>query len=160
LLKNRRRRFAMNAMKTNMRVLGLHSQQGAALVIAVLILLILTVIGVYAVTTSTLETKITGFHKWHVEAFYAADAGIDYAMAQCPFGTLNPDTPTWNPPDHHGPEFDVTATYRGETLPPVGSGTGTRAGLKAHHYQVDSIGQDQADIARSTVHMWGYRLGF
>jgi Tfp pilus assembly protein PilX len=153
----------MDAMKTRGRVLSLYSQEGAALVIAVLILLILTVLGVYAVTTSTLETKITGFHKWHVEAFYAADAGIEYAVAQCPYGTLNSANPTWptSPPFHQtGPEFDVTATYRGETLPPEGSGTGHRVGFMAHHYWIHSGGRDQAELASSTVDMWGYRIGF
>jgi len=60
------------------KIVGLQSQQGAALVIAVLILLILTVLGIYAVTTSTLETKIAGNERFLKDAFYAADGGIDY----------------------------------------------------------------------------------
>jgi hypothetical protein len=149
----------MNVIKTNLRVSCLKSERGAALLIAVLILLILTVLGVYAVTTSTLETKITGFHKWHVEAFYAADAGLQYALAEYPYGGLT--SGTWTPSDPPDePDFNVTATYLANTPPPVGSGTGIRAGFRAHHYRTDSTGKDQADIASSTVHMWGYRLGF
>jgi Tfp pilus assembly protein PilX len=151
----------MNSLGINMKIMNLRNQQGAALVIAVMILLILTVIGIYAVTTSTLETKITGFHKWHVEAFYAADAGIDYAMAQCTFGTVTTGTPyTHSESADDRPKFDVTVTYRGETLPPVGSGTGTRAGFMAHHYLIHSEGEDEHDIAEATVDMWGYRVGF
>ena len=151
----------MNAMKTSIRALGLNSEQGAALLIAVLILLILTVLGVYAVTTSTLETKITGFHKWHVEAFYAADAGLNYTLATYPYGSMDYSDPirvlsNTQPP----PVFNVTATYLGETAPPVGSGTGVRAGFKAHHYRTNSVGSDSVGIASSTVDMWGYRIGF
>jgi len=149
-------------LREKIRIPGINTQDGAALLIAVLILLILTVLGVYAVTTSTLETKITGFHKWHVEAFYAADAGIDYAMAQCPFGTmdsLNPPS-TWSDSITEPHVDDVTATYRGETLPPVGSRTGHRTGVTAHHFHIRSVGKDQADIASAVVDIWGYRLGF
>jgi len=151
----------MNAMKTSIRALGLNSEQGAALLIAVLILLILTVLGVYAVTTSTLETKITGFHKWHVEAFYAADAGIHYTLATYPYGSMYSGDPirvlsNTQPP----PVFNVTATYLGSTAPPVGGGTGVRAGFKAHHYRTNSVGSDSVGIASSTVDMWGYRIGF
>jgi hypothetical protein len=148
----------MNAMKTSIRALDLTSERGAALLIAVLILLILTVLGVYAVTTSTLETKITGFHKWHVEAFYAADAGLNYAVAQYSYGTLISGTGT--PYTQSNPQFTVTPTYLGSTPPPVGSGTGTRAGFKAHYYRTVSVGSDSVGIANSTVEMWGYRIGF
>jgi len=150
----------MNAMKTSIRALGLNSEQGAALLIAVLILLILTVLGVYAVTTSTLETKITGFHKWHVEAFYAADAGLNYTLATYPYGGLVWGDPPWTHSTSQPPRFNATVTYLGETAPPVGSGTGVRAGFKAHHYRTNSVGSDSVAIASSTVDMWGYRIGF
>jgi hypothetical protein len=146
----------MKVIKTSFRVSGLNSERGAALLIAVLILLILTVLGVYAVTTSTLETKITGFHKWHVEAFYAADAGLDYTLATYPYGALVSGTWTFH---HDDPDCDITATYLGSTPPPVGSGTGIKD-FKAHHYRTVSVGSDAAGIASSTVEMWGYRIGF
>lgn len=72
------RRCTMVALRERFRIVGLQSQQGAALVIAVMILLILTVLGIYAVTTSTLETKIAGNERVIKDAFYAADGGIDY----------------------------------------------------------------------------------
>jgi Tfp pilus assembly protein PilX len=149
----------MNILRERMRIFGPRSQEGAALLIAVLILLILTVLGVYAVTTSTLETKITGFHKWHVEAFYAADAGIHYTLATYPYGGMYSGNPTWSF-HHDDPDCDITATYLGSTAPPVGSGTGVRAGFKAHHYRTNSVGSDSVAIASSTVDMWGYRIGF
>jgi Tfp pilus assembly protein PilX len=71
----------MNAMKTRTKFLGLHAQRGAALVIAIMILLILTVLGIYAVTTSTLETKIAGSERVLQEAFQAADGGVDYGRS-------------------------------------------------------------------------------
>lgn len=68
----------MIATRKRMSIEDLRSQTGAALIIAVLILLVLTVVGIYAVTTSTLETKIAGSERVLLEAFHAADGGIDY----------------------------------------------------------------------------------
>lgn len=65
----------MNVMRERIKVFGPYSQEGAVLVIAVLILLVLTVVGIYAVTTSTIETKITGFEREFKEAFFTADSG-------------------------------------------------------------------------------------
>jgi hypothetical protein len=65
----------MVALRERFRINGLQSQQGAALVMAIMILLILTVLGIYAVTTSTLETKITGYERSYKVAFYTADCG-------------------------------------------------------------------------------------
>jgi Na+-transporting methylmalonyl-CoA/oxaloacetate decarboxylase gamma subunit len=65
----------MTAIRKKIRILGTNQQEGAVLVIAVLILLILTVVGIYAVTTSTIETKITGFEREFKEAFFTADSG-------------------------------------------------------------------------------------
>lgn len=65
----------MVALRERLRISGFQSQQGAALVIAIMILLILTVLGIYAVTTSTLETKIAGAERSYKVAFYTADAG-------------------------------------------------------------------------------------
>jgi len=67
----------MIALRERFRIGSLQSQQGAALIIAVMILLILTVLGIYAITTSTLETKIAGNERVLKDAFYAADGGID-----------------------------------------------------------------------------------
>lgn len=68
----------MSALKNFINIYTFNSQQGAALIIAVIILLILTVVGIYAVTTSTLETKIAGSERVLQEAFQAADGGIGY----------------------------------------------------------------------------------
>lgn len=71
----------MVAVRKKIKILDLQSQQGAALVIAIMILLILTVLGIYAVTTATLETKIAGNERVLKDAFYAADGGIDYGRS-------------------------------------------------------------------------------
>jgi type II secretory pathway pseudopilin PulG len=51
-------------------------RKGAALVIALIILLVLTLIGISAISTTTYETSISGNERVATNAFYAAEAGV------------------------------------------------------------------------------------
>lgn len=57
------------------KILVSHPQRGTALVMAILILLVLTIIGIYAISTSTVEMKISGLGRELKEAFTTADSG-------------------------------------------------------------------------------------
>lgn len=117
----------------------LHSQQGAALLIAVLILLVLTVIGVYAVTTSTLETKIAGSERVLQESFQAADGGTDYGRRVITL-FIEQQSPLDSLPDITvQPNEDV---FRAEIL---GADTGDEPFM-------------QAEIGRCGVEVWINRL--
>jgi hypothetical protein len=48
------------------------------IILALLILLVVTLIGISAVSTTTTETMIAGNERLYNNAFYLADAGIDY----------------------------------------------------------------------------------
>lgn len=56
----------------------LQNQNGAALIMAIVILTLLTIIGLAATNTSTLETMISATDRSRTEAFYAAEAGIEH----------------------------------------------------------------------------------
>jgi hypothetical protein len=65
----------------NRRVSVLRDSQGVVIILALLILLVATLIGISAVSTTTTETKIAGNERLYNNAFYVADAGIDYFYA-------------------------------------------------------------------------------
>jgi type II secretory pathway component PulK len=65
----------MNALRKLIKMRETDPQEGTAIIMALLILLVLSVIGVYAVSTSTVETKISGVEQGFQEAFYTADSG-------------------------------------------------------------------------------------
>ena len=67
-------------------------EKGTSLVVALMILLILTLIGIGALQTSTYETNIAGNERLYNKAFYAADAGIDYFYATSESYMSVPDT--------------------------------------------------------------------
>ncbi len=56
----------------------LENNEGVSLVIALVILLVLTLIGISAISTTTFETNIAGNERLYNRAFYTADAGVDY----------------------------------------------------------------------------------
>lgn len=51
------------------------NDRGSALVIALLVLVLLTLMGISATTTSTIEVQMAGNEKFHDLAFYAAESG-------------------------------------------------------------------------------------
>ncbi|HDG97458.1 MAG TPA: hypothetical protein ENG73_04725 [Desulfobacterales bacterium] len=57
-----------------------NNEKGSTLIISVLILVLLTVIGIAATNTSTIEVLISGNDKLAKKAFYAADGGTGYAI--------------------------------------------------------------------------------
>jgi hypothetical protein len=146
----------------------LKDQKGAVLVIAVVILLILSIIGVYAMGSSTIEIKISAQKKLYDMAFNDAEGGADYVRGLNPFGGIDsdndPDNPVnYSPPSGSDFNFDVDVSYLGNSPPPIGSGTGQRVGFQAHYHLIDSTGRD-APLALSNASVnletEGYRIGF
>jgi hypothetical protein len=67
----------------------LKEERGVALIIALLMLLVLTLIGISSISTTTFETSISGNERVRTHAFYAAEAGIQVAIDQVP-GRMDP----------------------------------------------------------------------
>lgn len=145
----------------------IRDQTGAVLVIAAVMLLILSVIGIYAMGSSIIETKISGQKKFYDSAFNDADGGVDYIRVLNPFASITSANPPTNPVTYPAPtadyNFTVDVSYLCNAPPPVGSGTGQRAGFRAHHHLVFSTGRDAPQAvsnASVTLEMEGYRIGF
>jgi len=69
---------------------GARGESGSILVVAMMILVVLTIIGIVATNMSTIELNIAGNEIAYKKAFYAADSGVSYVVAQTP--TVDPDT--------------------------------------------------------------------
>jgi Tfp pilus assembly protein PilX len=67
-----------------MERLGLGDQKGVALVVALLMLLVLTFIGMSSINSSVFESKISGNERWGSTAFYAAAGGVDVGISRIP----------------------------------------------------------------------------
>ena len=122
------------------------NERGVALVVAVLVMITATFLGIAAVMTSDIEVRISGNQRTSEKAFYAADAGIDDGVAWLinNVGTSPPadkDLPTMHGTRH---DFD-TGTYsryritdvKYSSLPPPGW---ELTMFENRYYRVNSIG--------------------
>jgi hypothetical protein len=57
-----------------------NNEKGTALIVALLILVLLTLMGISATTTSTIEVQMAGNEKFYEMAFYSAESGWQQAL--------------------------------------------------------------------------------
>lgn len=120
---------------------------GAALVVSLVLLLILTVLGVTGMSNAALEMVMSGNRLYAEAAFQAAETGLRRRLAAGGFvpgsapQTLTGTTAT-------GDRFQVTTRYVHSTASPPGLVGSTRArirarGYLAHHFELVSLGQSR-----------------
>ena len=96
------RRPSVNTYRREYKIAGVYvlNEKGAALLIALTIMLALTLLGAAATMTSSIEINIAGNQRKSIKAFYAADAGIEHAKALLFDGTVSDagsqNDPNWN----------------------------------------------------------------
>jgi hypothetical protein len=59
-------------------------KRGVVIIIALLMLLVLTLIGISSISTTTFEVNISGNERVRTDAFYTAEAGIQVGINQLP----------------------------------------------------------------------------
>ncbi len=76
------------------------NERGMALILALVMLTLLGILGVWALDTSTTDLKISGNFRTTQNAFYAADGGLGYTtnlnMLQHVYNFTNPPGPGWS----------------------------------------------------------------
>jgi hypothetical protein len=146
----------------------LKTQSGVALVIALIMMVVLTVIGLASTFTSSIEAKLSGNKRGSTDAFYAADSGVQVILARIENFNLpgnyedNKYKPFTNPVNPNPTNADVTISFDpNQHGAPRGTGT-SAINFEFGHYMVESTGQDQiaADLikARCTVQQKVVRL--
>lgn len=123
--------------------------QGAALVTALLLLMVLTVLGVAGLATATLELRMAGNAQHHERAFAAAEHAIEQAVTTADLDTSSTPSAPLRPAcggacsvPVTGDPFDYSLYYdagAGRTPAPDG-GYSLGAGLQAHHFIVEASG--------------------
>jgi len=148
----------------------LRNEEGSALIASLLLLVILTLIGIAATSTTSTDMRIASNEKSYKYAFYAGEAARGYVSADNTlYGPLNitlggkryfpnnADTTEWfNLSSAQSFKGDVE--YIGWTAPPRGSGYSAEK-YKAHRYQmtIDATGPRDAVCG---IEAGFYRIGF
>jgi type IV pilus assembly protein PilX len=139
-------------------------QRGAALVIGLVLLMVLTVLGVSGMSTATLELTMASNAQFSQDAFQAAETGIDLVIARRTFNTIPGDPGNVIPltPLGDGSYAAQSLTgFQGTTpVPDIGfsAGVGTPGVVQAYHFDVVSIGTGPRN-ARSTHNQSFYVVG-
>ena len=60
------------------------NEKGVALIVALMLLLVLTIIGISAITTTSFESIISGNDSFRIKSFYAAEAGLEQGLNDLP----------------------------------------------------------------------------
>ncbi len=150
----------------------LKNNSGAALVIALMMLIVLTLIALASSNTSIFEIKLSGNKRATTDAFYTADAGVQAVLptitnfytssytlipnsGSLPQGLRNDlidqkfSSPTFSFPT--GVSFtdrpDVSIYHTTRTGAPRGLGFSASGSYDFVYYVIDSTGRDQLDAA-------------
>ncbi len=121
-------------------------QRGAALVVGLVLLMILTILGISGMNTATLQLTMASNAQFHQDAFQAAETGIDLAMSNGGFGTAIGGAGAVLPPTPLGDGASSTqavTTFQLATPVPdraFSLGVGTSGAVQAYHFDVVSQG--------------------
>ena len=125
-------------MKTNFQtMIDRKKQQGAALIIGLLLLVVITILAVSGMNTATTELAMARNDQVYENAFQAAETGLENALAQRNFSTaasvvVTPTTGTYE-------NVSATIDFEGTTLVPDRAfSLGAGSGISAYHFQATS----------------------
>jgi len=117
-------------------------QRGAALVVGLILLVVLTILAVSGVFTSTMELRMVRNTQSQEHAFQAAEVAVEDALANPVLSTSAPfNQATIAVPNSPGDTYSYQLQFVGQT--PLGTGmTGYSIGtaFQSYHFQVDASG--------------------
>ena len=122
--------------QTSDRFNAMRSRQGgAALVVGLVLLMVLTLLAISGMNTATTELTMAGNNQYLESAFQAAESGVDEALAQGTFQTAAPNVIA--PHAINGTDtVESTTTYQCNTLvPDAAFSIGAGKGIAAFHFQ-------------------------
>jgi Tfp pilus assembly protein PilX len=126
------------------------SQSGAVLVVALILLLVLTILGVSSMTNTSLEERMAANSQERTRAMQAADSGVNSAFRQIATVNVTAWKPGSTPMMNSGGSYYVTR-YLTATDPPISAGDkgafGLASGLQAYYFDIQSTGGNRFTAA-------------
>lgn len=136
-------------------------QSGAALVIALIMMIVLTLIGLGSIFTSIFEIKLSGNKRGSTDAFFAADSGVQVVMANVQNFDLpgkydvgdkypySKDPAVLADLDNTNPTRADIIIYHNTTQSgaPRGMGFSATGNYGFMYYLIESKGQDQIELS-------------
>ncbi len=124
-------------------------QDGAALVVGLVLLVVITVLAISGMNTATTELSMARNDQNYENAFQAAETGLENALAQGTFNTLANTNLVYNINTHDS----VTSTiiFEDSTLVPDRAfSLGVGSGIAAYHFNVIATAESKRDAGGTT----------
>ena len=122
-------------------------QNGAALVVGLILLMVITILAISGMNTATTELAMARNDQNYENAFQAAETGLERALSQGSFNTLTGTTMEKYDTDAGGHESVVAKiVYEDATLvPDKAFSLGTGSGISALHFMATSTASSLRD---------------
>ena len=118
------------------------SQQGAALIVGLILLVVITVLAVSGMNTATTELAMARNDQNYENAFQAAETGLETALATGQFNTLATTTVTQDINYHDS--VAAAIIYEDSTIvPDKAFSLGVGSGISAYHFVATSTAQSE-----------------
>jgi type IV pilus assembly protein PilX len=118
-----------------------NKQQGAVLVVGLLLLVVITILAISGMNTATTELAMARNDKNAENAFQAAESGLEQALSQGPFNTLAPTNLGGYAVNSHD-NVSAIVNYEGSTLVPDRAfSLGVGSGISAYHFTVTATAE-------------------
>ncbi len=126
-------------MKMNRRsMINRKRQQGAVLIVGLLLLVVITILAVSGMNTATTELAMARNDQTYENAFQAAETGLENALERKPFNTGGPPVIVTLPPTTYE-VVTATIVFEDTTLvPDQAFSLGSGSGVSAYHFNVTS----------------------
>lgn len=136
-------------------------QQGAALIVGLILLVVVTVLAISGMNTATTELAIARNDQNYENAFQAAETGIEFALSQGRFDTLAPTTLQQNV--IRNDDVETVIVFQTATLVPDRAfSLGVGSGIAAYHFTATATAESAraagvaTDRDASAVHMQAF----
>jgi len=148
----------------------LKNENGSTLLLALMVLAVVTILGLFSINTSTTELAIARNERLYTIAFYAAEAARGYVPPHTglygennitlggtlPFSSGTPGDFSLNA---NNSSFNGSVGYTGFSQAPRGSGYEVSK-FRAHRYEMRCRGYDGSGGTETTIQSGFYRIGF
>ena len=139
---------------------GMQRQEGAALIVGLILLMVLTMLGISGMQTSTFELMQANNTQYAQNAFEAAETAVDRAMIPVGLNTAIPVVvPETSMGEGSASTYESQTSFATTTNVPQGMfSLGSGGGFQAYHFDIDSTGRS-ARNARADLRQSFYVVG-
>ncbi len=124
-------------------------QDGAALVVGLVLLVVITVLAISGMNTATTELAMARNDQNYENAFQAAETGLENALAQGTFNTLANTNLVYN--INTNDSVTSTIIFEDSTLvPDKAFSLGVGSGIAAYHFNVIATAESKRDAGGTT----------